>query len=508
MKKHRKQKVNRVRQESTTPPKLNANRDLRAHIKSDSKTGGIKPLLKFIAVGVLNTVVGYAIYGLLIYLKIPYLMALLMATVVGVIFNYFSIGRLVFKSQGGWFVFAKFIFAYAMVYGVNAKALDMLIKQFDFSPYVGQALCVPLSVMISWLLMNYWVYKNNCVKKQAEMPNEIPVITEKLLSNEAEVLNKIQPINNVQGDKLISIVTPCYNEEDNIEELYQRIVSVMGTVPYDYEHICIDNASTDSTVNKIKALAAKDKRVKLIVNARNFGHIKSPYYAILQSRGDACILIASDLQDPPEMILEFIKKWEQGFKTVLAVKPESEESSVMFFLRKTYYRFITKISEVPLVQNATGAGLFDKVVVNILRNIHDSYPYFRGLLCEIGFPIATVPFKQPKRQRGITKNNFYTLYDIAMLGITNHSKVPLRLMAMGGFLLSFISLLVAVGFFVVKIVFWDSFQLGTAPMLIGIFFFGAVQTFFIGVLGEYVASIQTQVRNMPLVVELERVNFE
>ena len=328
------------------------------------------------------------------------------------------------------------------------------------------------------------------------------------MSNEAEVLNKIQPINNVQGDKLISIVTPCYNEEDNIEELYQRIVSVMGTVPYDYEHICIDNASTDSTVNKIKALAAKDKRVKLIVNARNFGHIKSPYYAILQSRGDACILIASDLQDPPEMILEFIKKWEQGFKTVLAVKPESEESSVMFFLRKTYYRFITKISEVPLVQNATGAGLFDKVVVDILRNIHDSYPYFRGLLCEIGFPIATVPFKQPKRQRGITKNNFYTLYDIAMLGITNHSKVPLRLMAMGGFLLSFISLLVAVGFFVVKIVFWDSFQLGTAPMLIGIFFFGAVQTFFIGVLGEYVASIQTQVRNMPLVVELERVNFE
>lgn len=307
--------------------------------------------------------------------------------------------------------------------------------------------------------------------------------------------------------KLISIVTPCYNEEENIDELYQRIAAVMAALPYDYEHICIDNASTDSTVRKIKDIAARDKRVKLIVNARNFGHIKSPYYGILQSRGDACILIASDLQDPPEMIPEFIKKWEEGYKTVLAVKPESEESSVMFFLRKMYYRFITRISEVPLVKNATGAGLFDRVVVDILRSIHDSYPYFRGLLCEIGFPIATVPFKQPRRLRGITKNNFYTLYDIAMLGITNHSKIPLRLMAMSGFVLSFLSLLVAFLFLIAKFIYWDSFQLGAAPMLIGIFFFGAIQTFFIGVLGEYVGSIHTQVRNMPLVVEIERVNF-
>lgn len=307
--------------------------------------------------------------------------------------------------------------------------------------------------------------------------------------------------------KLISIVTPCYNEVDNIDELYQRITAVMATLPYDYEHICIDNCSTDGTVKKIKEIAARDKCVKLIVNTRNFGHIKSPYYGILQSSGDACILIASDLQDPPEMITEFIKKWEEGFKTVLAVKPESEEHSIMFFLRKTYYRFITKISEVPLVQNATGAGLFDRAVIDILRNIQDSYPYFRGLLCEIGFPIALVPFKQPRRQRGITKNNFYTLYDIAMLGITNHSKIPLRLMAMSGFLLAFLSLLVALFFFVAKLVYWDSFQLGTAPILIGIFFFGAMQAFFIGVLGEYIGSIHTKVRNMPLVVEMERVNF-
>jgi glycosyltransferase involved in cell wall biosynthesis len=302
-------------------------------------------------------------------------------------------------------------------------------------------------------------------------------------------------------------VTPCYNEEENIEELYQRIAGVMATLPYDYEHICIDNCSTDSTVKKIKEFAAQDKRLKLIVNARNFGHIKSPYYALLQSGGDACILIASDLQDPPEMIAEFVKQWEAGYKTVLAVKPESEEHSVMFFLRKTYYRLITRISEVPLVQNATGAGLFDRAVIDILRRIQDPYPYFRGLLCEIGFPIATVPFKQPRRQRGITKNNFYTLYDIAMLGITNHSKIPLRLMAMSGFLLAFISLMVALFFLVAKLLYWNSFQLGTAPILIGIFFFGAIQTFFIGVLGEYIGSIHTQVRKMPLVIELERVNF-
>lgn len=315
-------------------------------------------------------------------------------------------------------------------------------------------------------------------------------------------------INDMNKKKLISIVTPCYNEEDNIDELCQRIQDVMQAQPYDYEHICIDNCSTDQTVRKIKEKAATDKRIKLIVNARNFGHIRSPFHAILQSNGDACVLIASDLQDPPEMISEFIHKWEQGYKTVLAVKPESEESSIMFGLRKIYYRLITRISEVPLIQNATGAGLFDKVVIDILRKINDPYPYFRGLLCEIGFPVAVVPFKQPRRQRGITKNNFYTLYDIAMLGITNHSKVPLRLMAMGGFALSILSLLVALCFFVAKLLFWNSFQLGTAPILIGIFFFGAVQTFFIGMLGEYIGSIHTQVRNMPLVIELERVNFD
>lgn len=308
--------------------------------------------------------------------------------------------------------------------------------------------------------------------------------------------------------KLISIVTPCYNEEENVDELHERIATVMASLPYDYEHIFIDNHSTDRTVAKIKEVAARNPRVKLIVNARNFGHIRSPYYGILQSKGDACVLIASDLQDPPEMIVEFVKRWEEGYKTVLATKPESEESSIMFFIRKMYYRFVTRISDVPLIKNATGAGLFDRAVIDILRKIQDPYPYFRGLVCEIGFPIALVPFKQPRRARGITKNNFYTLYDIAMLGITNHSKVPLRLMTMAGFVLSFLSVLAAFSFFVAKLLFWDSFQLGIAPILIGMFFFGAMQMLFIGMLGEYVGAIYTQVRKLPLVIESERVNFE
>lgn len=308
--------------------------------------------------------------------------------------------------------------------------------------------------------------------------------------------------------KLISIVTPCYNESQNIEELHERIAAVMQKLPYEYEHICIDNSSNDNTVAKLRKIAEKDKRVKVIINARNFGHIRSPYYALLQARGDAAVLIASDLQDPPEMIPDFISKWEEGFKTVLAVKPESEESKVMFFVRKCYYNIITKISEVPLVKNATGAGLFDRAVLDILKKIDDPYPYFRGLLCEIGFPIAQVPFRQVRRQRGITSNNFYSLYDLAMLGITNHSKLPLRLLTIGGFVLSFMSLIVAIAFLIAKLVFWDVFQLGLAPLLIGIFFFGAVQAFFIGVLGEYIGSIHTKVRKMPLVIESERINFD
>ncbi len=307
--------------------------------------------------------------------------------------------------------------------------------------------------------------------------------------------------------KRISIVTPLFNEEDNVVELCHRVAEVMNSLPYDYEHLCIDNHSSDRTVEILREIAARDPRLKVIVNTRNFGYIRSSFYALLQSSGDAAVLIASDLQDPPEMIREFVAKWEAGYKTVMAVKPVSEESFFMSSVRRLYYRAINRISEVPLVPNATGSGLFDRAVLDILNKLQDPYPYFRGLVCEIGFPIATVPFKQPRRLRGVTSQNFYSLYDMAMLGITKHSKVPLRMMTIAGFGLAIASLAVAFGYLMVKLLFWNSFQIGTAPLLVGMFFFGALQMLFLGLLGEYIGSIQTQVRNMPLVIEAERINF-
>lgn len=308
--------------------------------------------------------------------------------------------------------------------------------------------------------------------------------------------------------KFISIVTPCYNEQENVMELHQRIEAVMLKFPYDYEHIYIDNCSTDGTIVTLREIAAKDRRVKLILNSRNFGHIRSPYYGLLQAKGDACIVIASDLQDPPEMIETFLTKWEEGSNTVLAVKPQSHEPFHKFLVRRTYYKVVSKISDVPLINNATGSGLFDRKVIEVLRTIDDPYPYFRGLICEIGYPIATIPFQQPRRERGVSKNNFYTLWDMAMLGITKHSKVPLRIMTIGGLSLSIVSFITALIVLVSKVIFWNSFQLGEAPLLIAIFFFGAVQTFFLGLLGEYIGTILTQVRHLPLVIEAERVNFE
>ncbi|MBS0229049.1 MAG: glycosyltransferase [Proteobacteria bacterium] len=308
--------------------------------------------------------------------------------------------------------------------------------------------------------------------------------------------------------KLISIVTPMFNEEDNVTALCDRIATVMQGLPYDYEHICIDNCSRDRTAALLRERAARDPRLKVIINTRNFGHIRSPYHALLQAGGDAAVVLAGDLQDPPELIPELLRKWEEGFKAVMTVKPESTEASVMSFIRKLYYRTINRISDVPLVDNATGAGLYDRAILDVLRRINDPYPYARGLISEIGYPVATVPFVQPRRTGGVTSQNFYTLYDLAMLGITKHSKVPLRLMTMLGFALACISLLVASGYLVAKLLFWQSFVLGTAPVLIGMFFFGAVQLFFLGLLGEYIGTIQTQVRNLPLVVEAERINFD
>jgi polyisoprenyl-phosphate glycosyltransferase len=309
--------------------------------------------------------------------------------------------------------------------------------------------------------------------------------------------------------KSISIVTPCYNEGENVRELCERVAKVMSSLDeFSYEHIFIDNASTDRTVEILKDIAAHDNRVKIIVNARNFGHIRSPYHALLQAKGDAVISIVADLQDPPEMIVDFIRKWENGYKIVIGVKEKSEESPFFFAVRKFYYNLIGKLSEISLIKNFTGFGLYDQKVIEIMRQIDDPYPYFRGLICDIGFERAEIPYIQPVRRRGFTKNNFYTLYDIAMLGITNHSKVPLRLATMTGFAVAFFSLLVAFGYFLVKLFFWNIFTLGFAPLVIGLFFFGSVQLFFIGIIGEYIGSIHTQVLKRPLVVEKERVNFD
>lgn len=309
--------------------------------------------------------------------------------------------------------------------------------------------------------------------------------------------------------KLISIVTPCYNEEENVELLYARIKAVFESLPkYRYEHIFIDNASTDKTVENIMRLAAKDTNVKLIVNVRNFGHIRSPMHAIHQTKGDAVVCMASDLQDPPELIAEFIAKWEEGYPIVAGIKPKSHETPLMFLVRRLYYKLISKISDVPLLQNFTGFGLYDRTVIEVIRKLEDPYPYFRGLISELGFPVARIEYIQPKRIRGITKNNFYTLYDIAMLGITSHSKIPIRLAAMAGFILGFLSLSVSLAYAVLKLMDWDRFQAGTAPVLIGLFFFSSIQLFFIGILGEYVSAIHTQILKRPLVIEKLRVNFD
>ena len=308
---------------------------------------------------------------------------------------------------------------------------------------------------------------------------------------------------------LISVMTPCFNEEDNVEALCQRIRDAFATLPdCRYEHVFIDNASTDSTVERIKKIAAVDQRVKLIVNNRNFGHIRSPLHAFYQVRGDAVITMASDLQEPPELIPQFVSKWREGFKVVIGVKPRSEETPSMFAVRRLYYYLAARISEVPLIPDYSGFGLYDREVIEAVRSIDDRYPYFRGIIADLGYARAEIPFLQARRRRGISKNNFYTLYDNAMLGVTNHSKVPLRLAAFVGFVLAILSLLVALSYLVAKLLFWNSFSLGTAPLVIGVFFLGAVQLFFVGILGEYIGAIHTQIHKRPLVTERERVNFD
>jgi len=309
--------------------------------------------------------------------------------------------------------------------------------------------------------------------------------------------------------KKISIVTPCYNEEQNVEKLFDSVKAVFDNLPqYEFEHIFIDNCSKDNTEKILSDMASKDKRVKVIINSRNFGHIRSPYYALLKADGDAVISLVADFQDPPEMIPAFLEKWEAGNKIVIGVKNKSKENPLVFLLRKMYYKLARNISEIELIDNFTGFGLYDSRIIEILRDFKDPYPYFRGMICEVGFDRAVIEFTQPRRARGITKNNFYTLYDIAMLGLTSNSKVPLRLATMIGFFIAIMSMLVALFYFIMKLVFWDTLQIGTAPLVIGLFFFSSVQLLFIGILGEYIGNIATQVSNRPLVIEKKRINFD
>lgn len=310
--------------------------------------------------------------------------------------------------------------------------------------------------------------------------------------------------------KTISVVTPCYNEEGNVREIYERVRALMLKLArYRYEHIFIDNASRDNTFTVLKQIAAADPNVKLIRNTRNFGHVRSPMHAILEARGDAVIVLMADLQDPPEVLEQLLEAWEKGIPIVIAVKNHSRENVLMFAIRRLFYRLLNRLSdEIETYENFTGFGLYDRKVIDLVRQFADPYPYFRGMIAEIGFPHAEVTYDQQRRKHGKSKNNFYTLYDLAMLGITKLSKVPLRLVTFSGFAGSLISFLVGVAYLTYKLLLWQQFTLGIAPVVIGLFFLGSMQLLFLGIMGEYIGNIHTHIHNRPLVVELERANFE
>ena len=309
--------------------------------------------------------------------------------------------------------------------------------------------------------------------------------------------------------KVLSVITPCYNEQGNVREIYRRVrAAIIALGDYRYEHIFIDNASQDATLQELKAIAAVDKNVKVIRNTRNFGHVRSPMHAIYQGSGDAVIAIVADLQDPPEMIIDFVRKWEEGYAVVIGVKADSEENRLMFWIRRKYYKLVNRLSGIETYENFTGFGLYDRRVVDIIKQFDDPYPYFRGMVAEIGMPHFEIPYHQPIRRQGITKNNFYSLYELAMLAITSLSKVPLRMVTFSGFACSLLCVFVSLAYFIYKLIFWSRFSAGVAPLVIGVFFFMSLQMMFIGILGEYIGTIHTLVQKRPLVIEQERINFE
>ena len=310
--------------------------------------------------------------------------------------------------------------------------------------------------------------------------------------------------------KKISIVVPCFNEEENvvpmadaIREEFKKNLSL-----YEYEIIFIDNDSKDNTRELIRELCNSDKGIKGIFNAKNFGQFNSPYYGMLQSTGDATVLMAADFQDPVEMIPKYVAAWEEGYKIAIGIKKSSQENKIMYHLRSLYYKTIKKLSEVEQIEHFTGFGLYDKAFINVMRNLDDPVPFLRGIVAELGFRRKEIPYEQPQRRAGITSNNLYRLYDAAMLSITAYTKVGLRLATFAGGILSGISMLIAVVYLILKLVYWDRFPAGMAPILIGMLFLGSIQIFFIGLIGEYILTINQRVMKRPLVVEEERINFD
>ena len=309
--------------------------------------------------------------------------------------------------------------------------------------------------------------------------------------------------------KTISVMVPTYNEEENVELMYKALKEMFKKeLPnYQYEILFIDNKSQDNTRNLIRKNCKKDKNVKAIFNAQNFGQFNSPYYGLLNTTGDCTIMVAADFQDPIEMIPKFVKEWENGYKIVIGIKTKSQESKIVYFLRSLYYKLIKKFSEVDQIEHFTGFGLYDKDFIKILKDLDDPEPYLRGIVAELGFERKEIPFTQPKRERGKSSNNWYRLYDGAMLGITSYTKIGLRFATILGFMVSFLSVLIAFIYLILKLCMWNSFQAGIAPLIIGVFLLGGLQIFFIGFLGEYILKMNQRIMHRPLVVVEEKINM-
>lgn len=310
--------------------------------------------------------------------------------------------------------------------------------------------------------------------------------------------------------KKISILIPCYNEEENVAPISQAVIETMerDLPQYEFELVFIDNDSTDQTRNILRGLCAADRRIKAIFNARNFGQFNSPYYGMLQVTGDCVIEMVADFQDPVEMIPKYVAEWENGYKIVIGIKTSSRENKMMYWLRSCYYKTIKKLSDVEQIEHFTGSGLYDREFIEILRNLNDPTPFLRGIVAELGYKRKEIPYEQPRRRAGKTHNNFYRLYDAAMLSVTSYTKAGLRLATIFGSICSAASMVVALVYLVMKLIWWDRFPAGMAPMLIGMLFLGSIQIFFIGLLGEYIMSINQRVMKRPLVIEEERLNFE